>query len=136
MTSSTSFGPKRRPRAKISLTPLIDVVFILLVFFMLASNFLDWREVRLSAAGPAGSSASVEGAMLLDVTPGGLRISGVAVSEEELEARVSERLRSKPDQRFLLRPAPGVDMQRLARVLDRLGAAGARDVALMPGAAP
>ena len=29
----------------ISLTPLIDVVFILLIFFMLASSFLDWRAV-------------------------------------------------------------------------------------------
>ncbi|OOC09384.1 ExbD/TolR family protein, partial [Thioalkalivibrio halophilus] len=41
-----------RPRRRnlISLTPLIDVVFILLVFFMLASSFLDWRAVELEAS--------------------------------------------------------------------------------------
>jgi hypothetical protein len=34
----------RRRRALISMTPLIDVVFILLIFFMLASSFLNWRS--------------------------------------------------------------------------------------------
>lgn len=38
--------PPRR-RLSISLTPLIDVVFILLVFFMLASQFADWKAYEL-----------------------------------------------------------------------------------------
>lgn len=33
----------KRRRTVISLTPLIDVVFILLLFFMLTSNFVPWR---------------------------------------------------------------------------------------------
>ncbi|WVM94262.1 MotA/TolQ/ExbB proton channel family protein [Halopseudomonas pachastrellae] len=40
-------GKKRRG---ISLTPLIDVVFILLLFFMLSSNFMHWRQISLSSA--------------------------------------------------------------------------------------
>ncbi len=42
-----------RRRALISLTPLIDVVFILLVFFMLPSSFLDWRAIDLDPPGQA-----------------------------------------------------------------------------------
>ena len=53
----------RRRRPLISLTPLIDVVFILLVFFMLTSTFLDWRPIELNAPGPTvtttASSAAV-----------------------------------------------------------------------------
>lgn len=41
--------PARRP-ASISLTPLIDVVFILLVFFMLATRFIDLGQQPLSVA--------------------------------------------------------------------------------------
>lgn len=33
----------------LSLTPLIDVVFILLLFFMLSTNFMQWQELPLSA---------------------------------------------------------------------------------------
>lgn len=35
----------------ISLTPLIDVVFILLLFFMLTSEFVEWRSLELSMGG-------------------------------------------------------------------------------------
>lgn len=46
---------QQRPRRRlISLTPLIDVVFILLVFFMLASSFSQWRTVDLTVAGGGG----------------------------------------------------------------------------------
>jgi len=37
-------------RKTISLTPLIDVVFILLLFFMLTSSFLHMRQIDVSAA--------------------------------------------------------------------------------------
>src|SRR3546814_12993071 len=44
-TRRFSRGPRRRVR--ISLTPLIDVVFILLIFFMLATSFVDDRAIEV-----------------------------------------------------------------------------------------
>lgn len=44
-----------RPRRSVNLTPLIDVVFILLMFFMLTSTFSQWRSVELLA--PVASQA-------------------------------------------------------------------------------
>ena len=75
-----------RPRraARIGLTPLIDVVFILLVFFMLASSFLEWRalEIRIPTFGSASSDADEplrvrvgldgRGALVLPTTPGSM----------------------------------------------------------------
>src|SRR5690606_18422295 len=63
-----------RRRSTISLTPLIDVVFILLVFFMLASSFLDWRAIDLRAPGPA-AGASLEGVLYVEVRDDGLRLA-------------------------------------------------------------
>ena len=37
-----------KKRSLVNLTPLIDVVFILLIFFMLASNFSQWHQIQLS----------------------------------------------------------------------------------------
>lgn len=132
----TSIGlarAKRRP-AKISLTPLIDVVFILLVFFMLASSFLDWRSIALSAASGKASGGGVEGSLLVDVGRDAVRLSGKTLTLEALQSAVAERVAADPAQKVLLRPARGVAMQRLVNVLDRLEAAGARDVSLLPGA--
>ena len=68
--------PQGRRRPLISLTPLIDVVFILLVFFMLASSFLDWRSIDLNAPAQAAAGPAIEGALLVEIHPDRLLLSG------------------------------------------------------------
>ncbi|WP_420347658.1 ExbD/TolR family protein [Pelagibius sp.] len=120
-----------RRRALVSLTPLIDVVFILLVFFMLASSFLDWRAIDLSAPARTSAGAAMEGALLVEVLPARLRLSGEVLSIDTLATRVAARAREAPDQRVLVRPAEGVALQRVVQILDRLAAAGTTDVSLI-----
>ncbi|WP_024328460.1 biopolymer transporter ExbD [Thioalkalivibrio sp. ALR17-21] len=122
-----------RPRRRnlISLTPLIDVVFILLVFFMLASSFLDWRAVELEAPAEAGGAGSMEGAMLVEVRPDDLRLGGIAVPAAELRERVSARLAEDADTRVLVMPVAGVNMQRTVEILEALADAGVRDLSVI-----
>jgi len=129
--ASNAGTPRGRRRPLISLTPLIDVVFILLVFFMLASSFLDWRSIALDAPARAAASASMEGALLVEVRTDGLRLSGDTVSLDKLAERVAARLEAKPDQRVLVKPAAGVSLQEAVQVLDRLAAAGAAELSLI-----
>ena len=129
----------RRRRALIGLTPLIDVVFILLVFFMLASSFLDWRAIELDAPVRAAGSEGLEGALLVQIRPDGLlRLAAAPISLEDLAARVREHLETTPDQRVLIEPASGVPLQRTVSVLDRLKAAGVTEMRLIsnPAAPP
>jgi len=127
-------GGRRRPL--ISLTPLIDVVFILLIFFMLASSFLDWRAIDLAAPGRAAAGQSMDGALLVEVRPRGLRLSGERLSLEALTGRIQARLSVRPDQRVLVKPSAGVPLQRAIDVLDRLAGAGASDLSLIRAATP
>lgn len=116
----------------VRLTPLIDIVFILLVFFMLASSFMDWRSIALgtpSAQSAAGNS--MEGAMLLRVHEGGqVDLSGRRMSVEELGAALSAQLQQEPDRRILVRPMSEVPLQQTVRVLDEISEAGGRNIAL------
>jgi len=114
----------------ISLTPLIDVVFILLVFFMLASSFLDWRRVdlRLAAAQPAAETlvaAVVEVGAAAD-----LILAGRRLSDGELAAAVAARRAAGRPEPFVIRVAPGVPLQRAVDVLAIVRDAGAADVSL------
>lgn len=45
-----TLSPINRSKKTISLTALIDVVFILLMFFMLTSTFIKWHQVELQTA--------------------------------------------------------------------------------------
>lgn len=129
--SSLHAACPRRRRALIGLTPLIDVVFILLVFFMLASSFLDWRAIELTAPSEASGGAASEGALLVEVRRDGLRVGAERLSLEALAERVAAQLLEAPDRRILVRPDPAVPLQRAIEVLDRLSAAGASRLSLI-----
>lgn len=122
----------RRKRALIGLTPLIDVVFILLVFFMLASSFLDWRAVDLEAPVRAASGATAaDAALLIEIRADGLWLAGEAATLDTLGNRLGARLAAAPGQHVLIAPAAGVPLQRTVAVLDRLKAAGVADLQLV-----
>ncbi len=122
---------RKRRRAAISLTPLIDVVFILLVFFMLASSFLDWRAIDLDAPARAGGGASLEGALLVELRPDGIRLSGETVSLAGLAERAAAAVAERPEQKVLVWPSEGVPLQDTVLVLDRLTAAGVAQLSLI-----
>lgn len=125
-------GAERRRRPLVSLTPLIDVVFILLVFFMLASSFLDWRAIDVSAGAGGTAAPSPRGALLVELrADGGLRLGGESLSADALSERIAARLARNPDQRVLVKPRPGVPLQNAIDLLERLTGAGVRDVSFI-----
>lgn len=112
-----------RPRRRASLTPMIDVVFLLLVFFMLAARFGIEGALPLTLGTPGAADDYAGPPRLVDVRPEALALNGVAVEEGALIADLS-RLTETPDDPILLRPRDGSDLQRLVAVLEALRDAG------------
>lgn len=112
-----------RPRRRPSLTPMVDVVFLLLVFFMLAARF--GQDVALPLAPPGKEPAEWPGPpRLVDFGPdGGLWLNGVAVAPGAL-AEALEALSDSPDNPVILRPRDGAALQALVALSERLEAAG------------
>jgi biopolymer transport protein ExbD len=122
-----SFGQRQR-RRRPDLTPMIDVVFLLLVFFMLASRFGAETGLPLQVAGAAAGYAGPP--RLVDVDATVLRLNGVAVTEAALPKALLP-LMTSPQDAVILRPAAGVDVQRLVRVMGVLRAAGLQRLVLV-----
>ena len=123
-------------RRLVSLTPLIDVVFILLLFFMLATRFEHWQTLPLSAA-EAGPGAGPQGALLLRLSKGGgLDLNGRPLDPADLPAALADWLENDGNVRALVQAGPGVPLQRAIAVLDVLDEAGVREATLLapPGA--
>ncbi|KGB80413.1 MAG: biopolymer transporter ExbD [Confluentimicrobium sp.] len=114
------FGAERRSRRP-SLTPMIDVVFLLLVFFMLASRFGIDMHLPLTVAGQgAGYSGPPR---LVDVRPEGLALNGVTMEGDALLAELA-RLTDSAGDTIILRARDEARLQRIVEVMDMLGAAG------------
>ena len=119
-------------RGLIRLTPLIDIVFILVVFFMLAASFSQWRTIELTTPGRTVAGASMEGALLVEIeSNGNLRLSGKVISHTGLKEEVARRVESRPGLRLLVRPATGVSLQQAVQVLDIVVESGVSDISLI-----
>lgn len=124
--------PMRRHRGsgRMSLTPLIDVVFILLIFFMLQTNFL--RPRSLEFAHTAGSSNAQSDATLIAVElhkNGSVWLNGAESSLEGLRGYAS-RITQKDNTRVLLGVDPDVELQRAVDVMDLFNQFGLANISL------
>ena len=122
----------RRSRAAVSLTPLIDVVFILLIFFMLVSNLqrTNMIDLRVSDRESAPTQAQ-DRALLVTINRDALLLNGQHVSLAQLREQVA----LQPQRQVALEPADGVSLQQVVNVLDQLRGAGARQVSFLQAAA-
>jgi len=116
---------KRLSRPGISLTPLIDVVFILLLFFMLASDLHRINALPLAApATTPGVSGSVSALFLRVHDDGSFSLTDQRLDQRALNRRIRSYLTLDPEQAVVVQPDGDVLLQSLVDVLDHLTAMG------------
>ncbi len=118
-------------RRRIPLTPLIDVIFILVMFFLLSSTFGIWRplDVALGGGDTTGvadaAAAKAAPAVLINLRAGAgaggtqpqLVVNGINVPLNTLAAELN-RLAEAGAQAAVLIPDAAIDFQQVVRVLD------------------
>ena len=124
MFAFAAHKPRRRP----SLTPMIDVVFLLLVFFMLAARFGQDNAVTLTTGGGGGDWQGAP--RLVELRADAILLNGVVTDP----ARLAEAVRGllpTPDAPVILRADDKADLSRLTAVLDLLRAGGITNLVLV-----
>ncbi|MCX7567413.1 biopolymer transporter ExbD [Sulfitobacter sp. F26169L] len=97
------------------MTSLIDVIFLLLLFFMLTSTFSKFAEVELSAAGAGAGAPGDAKPLFLQLGTDSLRLNGRDVT---LDTIAGSALGDAPKGAVLLVSlGEGVDAQRLTDLL-------------------
>jgi biopolymer transport protein ExbD len=120
-----------RKRPLISLTPLIDVVFILLLFFMLASNFSQWRTIDVMTPVSGGIQNDSEPSLLIQIeSAGNIRLDGTPLTLDGLFGPAAAAIQQQPQRRMVVQPAADVSLQTIVSVLERLRAAGGQRIVL------
>jgi len=114
-------------RRRIGLTPMIDVVFLLLVFFMLAARFGGTDAIPVSLA--RGGTATYDGPpRLVTVLPDAVRVNGIDVTDP---ASALAPLMAALDDIVILRSADETTVQRLLDVMQQLRAAGQSNLVIL-----
>ncbi|MEM9367419.1 MAG: biopolymer transporter ExbD [Planctomycetota bacterium] len=110
---------RTNPDASINLTPMIDVVFLLVIFFLVGSKFEGQEErVNVNVPGSAQARAMTRGPdeRIVEVAlDGAITLDGVAMDPESLYQTLQQQRASYPDLRVAVR---GEAQSPLARVAD------------------
>ena len=117
----------RRRRRMIGLAPLIDVVFILLLFFMLTTNFTRWREWPFDLR--AEGAPSADHVRMLELRADGLLRHGERAFAGDQREALRTFVAEAPNDSYLI-DAADVRTQALVDWLDRLEQAGAKHLSL------
>ena len=111
---------KRRESLSLDLTPVIDVVFILLIFFIVTSVFKK-EELALMLDLPTSNAKEMEikkEQIFIELSQNKLAIKGIEVSFESLEDNLkSVKNKENP---VIVRIDKKVEYQRIVKVLDLL----------------
>ncbi|MAK63025.1 MAG: hypothetical protein CMK09_18810 [Ponticaulis sp.] len=118
---------KRRRVMLMNVTPLIDVVFILLVFFMLTTNFARFRLIGVDA--PEDDIEKVKdpaaAIVVLVKADGTFEYDNAPASYEEIGEQVGAIIATDPGRPFIVRPERGVSMQEALDIFQLTREAGA-----------
>lgn len=118
------------PRALISLVPLVDVLLIMLVFFMVTSTYLDLDMIpaveRSEDDGAVATAPPPQGALLLiRLGPDGRPyLRGAALGEADLRAALAAQVAADPAAQVVVLAAPRATVQALVSLTDAASAAG------------
>ena len=128
--SEMVFRPKRhRRRASINLTSLIDVLFLLLIFFMLTSTFRRGGEMQLQLPESSTSIPLEQGqerppTQLVLRADGSILLDGESVVDEDLPSRLKERVEQNPEGKVMLNAEASSRHADVVRMLDLVREAG------------
>lgn len=124
------FEGRRRSSKVPNLTPLIDIVFLLLVFFMLTSHFVQEQALNIDLPVADSGEVVVEDNQLEVVinAEGNFLINDHFIESENLEAVLTEQLNERSDRLVRVRGDRGAPLGLAVTVLDAARKAGASGV--------
>jgi biopolymer transport protein ExbD len=120
--------PKRRERIKVQvpLTSLIDIVFLLLIYFLLTTNFMVEEGIKIKLPQAKAAAPQTEEVITVYVDQQGKAFLGTQeVSLAGLFDRLEEMIGGRQDKLVVVRADRAVILNKAVKVMDVAKAAGA-----------
>lgn len=116
----------------INMTPMIDIVFLLIIFFMVGTQFTQSeREIGLKLPGVGGLKAMVtppDRREIAVTADGSIRFDGQVVSPQQLTERLQNMRARYPDLGVVVRADGKAEYQSVAAVYGAANRAGVSDL--------
>ena len=104
MKTHNFYQKEEKELISINITPLIDIVFLLLVFFMLATSFIQKSTIEVNLS--SGETVQIENqknnvVLILNKT-GKIYLNNKLISISNIKNEIIKIIDNKPEQKFLI----------------------------------
>jgi biopolymer transport protein TolR len=126
-------GAKGGVKSDINVTPLVDVMLVLLIIMMIIAPLLQKGvDVRLPTATNTADKPETQDQTVVGVTPDGrFWVNGVQVPDSDVRVRLDDIFEGKQDRIVLIKADEDAPYGRVMEVMDTLRAAGIEDMGLI-----
>lgn len=129
--ASMESGGGRKAIAAINMTPLVDIMLVLLIIFMVATQAVDSASIPVQLPQASSASSSRPAAVVVSVDPTGtVRIDGRLSDRLGLRQFLSNAVRSDSSLQVVLAADERLPYARVVSVLDDVRASGVAHYAL------
>ncbi len=133
-------GGKARITPQMNVTPLVDVVLVLLIIFMVVTPLLTkqfWLHVPKKDDAPSEPRPDDEPPLVLSMAAdGSLRVNREAITVEELAVRLPRMFAARGDHVLVFDAAGGAPYGKAVGAMDHARAAGAVTIVVSPTELP
>ena len=118
------FETSNKPLSVFNFSSLTDIVLLLLIFFLLTSQFVVKTGVKVKLPGSKYNEQSAPAKIIVSITSDGvLYLGNEKVASQELPAKLSNLKRETKQQNLIIRADKAVNIDRVIQVIDAAKAA-------------
>ncbi len=124
---------KKKKNIEINVAPLIDIVFLLLIFFMLTSEFTDFKTIDMIS--PNQSSTNIQKndlPIIINLSEDGLvEIDKTEIKLEDLSETIQMKLMNSKNKKIVISTLNETKINNLIIVVDTIRSLGIENIALI-----
>ena len=113
------FDRTKQVKMHFDIAPLIDIVFLLLIFFMLTANFIMRPGIKITLPVAKTAQPQAEEKVIVFISQDNkISFNDKQISIDELKGALEERLKSSQDKTVILMADEKIDLGLAVKVMD------------------
>ncbi len=133
MKTHSFYEREERELISINITPLIDIVFLLLVFFMLATSFIQksTMEINLSSGKTIDIETQKNTVILILNKKGLIYLNNKLINTSSIRNEVTKIISKNPEYRVLIKSHKKIAVQKVIKLIEEVRLAGTNNIKLV-----
>ena len=123
---------KKNRNVEINIAPLIDIVFLLLIFFMLATEFSDFKTIDMTTPIVRELDIKNDEPLLVELSSEGqIKINKILINYSNLEKQIKNFKKNQSDPQVMISTPEETEINILIKVMDAIRISGVDNIALI-----